>query len=143
MWAAKWRQCMQTVRICCIWIFRRASRIRASWASKHKNGRYSYLWQKPGTSCGYGLFWRRVRDSNSCWIAPKRFSRPPPYDHLGNPPCMIIQFLCGNHRFSRPPRYDHFATPPRCASEIIAHRAQKSNTLSRIYSLPAIIYRVL
>ena len=29
---------------------------------------------------------RRVRDSNPCEVALKRFSRPPRYDHFGNPP---------------------------------------------------------
>ena len=30
--------------------------------------------------------WRRGRDSNPCGIAPKRFSRPPRYDHFDTSP---------------------------------------------------------
>ena len=32
--------------------------------------------------------WRRERDSNPCGVAPKRFSRPPRYDHFDIPPYM-------------------------------------------------------
>ena len=32
------------------------------------------------------LFWRRLRDSNPCGLAPKRFSRPPRYDRFDTPP---------------------------------------------------------
>ena len=32
------------------------------------------------------FFWRRERDSNPCGISPKRFSRPPRYDHFDIPP---------------------------------------------------------
>ena len=34
------------------------------------------------------LFWRRERDSNPCGREPKRFSRPPRYDHFDIPPYM-------------------------------------------------------
>ena len=30
--------------------------------------------------------WRRGRDSNPCGVAPKRFSRPPRYDHFDTSP---------------------------------------------------------
>ena len=33
-------------------------------------------------------FWRRERDSNPCGRVPKRFSRPPRYDHFDIPPYM-------------------------------------------------------
>ena len=32
------------------------------------------------------LKWRRGRDSNPCGVAPKRFSRPPRYDHFDTSP---------------------------------------------------------
>ena len=32
--------------------------------------------------------WRRERDSNPCGREPKRFSRPPRYDHFDIPPYM-------------------------------------------------------
>ena len=34
------------------------------------------------------VFWRRERDSNPCGRVPKRFSRPPRYDHFDIPPYM-------------------------------------------------------
>ena len=34
------------------------------------------------------LMWRRERDSNPCGREPKRFSRPPRYDHFDIPPYM-------------------------------------------------------
>ena len=34
----------------------------------------------------WGSFWRRVRDSNPRGREPKRFSRPPRYDHFDNSP---------------------------------------------------------
>ena len=34
------------------------------------------------------LIWRRERDSNPCGREPKRFSRPPRYDHFDIPPYM-------------------------------------------------------
>ncbi len=36
------------------------------------------------------LFWRRVWDSNPRGREPKRFSRPPRYDHFDNPPCICL-----------------------------------------------------
>ena len=33
-----------------------------------------------------GNDWRRLRDSNPRGLAPKRFSRPPRYDHFDKPP---------------------------------------------------------
>ena len=50
------------------------------------------------------LFWRRQRDSNPRGVAPKRFSRPPRYDHFDMPPRKILSclrnFIC-DIRFSR------------------------------------------
>ena len=37
--------------------------------------------------------WRRGRDSNPCGVAPKRFSRPPRYDHFDTSPYKTIKFL--------------------------------------------------
>ena len=34
------------------------------------------------------FWWRRERDSNPCGRVPKRFSRPPRYDHFDIPPYM-------------------------------------------------------
>ncbi len=36
--------------------------------------------------CGSMTLWRRRRDSNPCGVAPKRFSRPPRYDHFDTSP---------------------------------------------------------
>ena len=36
----------------------------------------------------YAANWRRERDSNPCGRVPKRFSRPPRYDHFDIPPYM-------------------------------------------------------
>ena len=45
---------------------------------------FGFLQEKDHLS---GLFlWRRERDSNPCGISPKRFSRPPRYDHFDIPP---------------------------------------------------------
>ena len=38
---------------------------------------------------GVLLFWRRLRDSNPCGLAPKRFSRPPRYDRFDKPPFFV------------------------------------------------------
>ena len=38
------------------------------------------------------LFWRRLRDSNPCGLAPKRFSRPPRYDRFDKPPYYITLY---------------------------------------------------
>ena len=35
-------------------------------------------------------FWRRQRDSNPRGLAPKRFSRPPRYDHFDMPPYELV-----------------------------------------------------
>ena len=40
------------------------------------------------------LLWRRRRDSNPCGLAPKRFSRPPRYDHFDTPPYAAIIVEC-------------------------------------------------
>ena len=40
--------------------------------------------------------WRRERDSNPCGRVPKRFSRPPRYDHFDIPPymnCRVADFI--------------------------------------------------
>ena len=37
-----------------------------------------------------GFLWRRERDSNPCVRVPKRFSRPPRYDHFDIPPYMKL-----------------------------------------------------
>ena len=40
--------------------------------------------------------WRRERDSNPCGREPKRFSRPPRYDHFDIPPymnCRVADFI--------------------------------------------------
>ena len=34
----------------------------------------------------YLIKWRRGRDSNPCGVSPKRFSRPPRYDHFDTSP---------------------------------------------------------
>ena len=42
------------------------------------------------------LTWRRERDSNPCGRVPKRFSRPPRYDHFDIPPymnCRVADFI--------------------------------------------------
>ena len=91
------------------------------WATKTKNRATKKGKVKARTSCGYGLLWRRKRDSNPRGIAPKRFSRPPRYDHFAIPPGKNIQFLCTYHRFSKPPRYDHFANPPCFVDSILVY----------------------
>ena len=35
------------------------------------------------------FFWRRARDSNPRGLAPKRFSRPPRYDHFDSSPIIL------------------------------------------------------
>ena len=53
------------------------------------------------------LLWRRRRDSNPCGLAPKRFSRPPRYDHFDTPPyaAIIVECSCivngGNGQMKR------------------------------------------
>ena len=39
--------------------------------------------------------WRRERDSNPCGRVPKRFSRPPRYDHFDIPPCIHFSSYLG------------------------------------------------
>ena len=49
--------------------------------------------------CGtaFAVFWRRERDSNPCGREPKRFSRPPRYDHFDIPPNEMRRGLrCGS-----------------------------------------------
>ena len=47
--------------------------------------------QKSGTSqCRF--FWRKRRDSNPRGLSPKRFSRPPRYDHFATLPCIKLFF---------------------------------------------------
>ena len=47
--------------------------------------------QKSGTSqCRF--FWRKRRDSNPRGLSPKRFSRPPRYDHFATLPIFILNF---------------------------------------------------
>ena len=44
-----------------------------------------------------GFLWRKRRDSNPRGLSPKRFSRPPRYDHFDTLPCatIIARFACG------------------------------------------------
>ncbi len=42
--------------------------------------------QKTQTETSVWVCWRRVRDSNPRGLAPKRFSRPPRYDHFDTLP---------------------------------------------------------
>ena len=51
---------------------------------------FESLMQKAKLPCGSLAFWRRVWDSNPRGREPKRFSRPPRYDHFDNSP--NIQF---------------------------------------------------
>ena len=43
------------------------------------------------------IHWRKRRDSNPRGLSPKRFSRPPRYDHFDTLPCatIIARFACG------------------------------------------------
>ena len=49
---------------------------------------------RPTTWVRIFLLWRRRRDSNPCGLAPKRFSRPPRYDHFDTPPYAAIIVEC-------------------------------------------------
>ena len=57
--------------------------------------------------------WRRARDSNPRELAPKRFSRPPRYDHFASPPYIHAS---------------HIASPTRLAKAILAQNGQIINT---------------
>ncbi len=55
---------------------------------------YAHKWLNQAV-CGHNIFfvairWRRRRDSNPCGVSPKRFSRPPRYDHFDTSPHIII-----------------------------------------------------
>ena len=48
--------------------------------------------------CGHNIFlvtisWRRRRDSNPCGVSPKRFSRPPRYDHFDTSPTINYNII--------------------------------------------------
>ena len=51
-------------------------------------------------------FWRRQRDSNPRGLSPKRFSRPPRYDHFDMPPNLqsIISGIRQSVKKKIPPR---------------------------------------
>ena len=51
------------------------------------------------------LCWRRARDSNPRGLAPKRFSRPPRYDHFDSSPSLLIKLNILEKTVTR------FATP--------------------------------
>ena len=53
----------------------------ASWVLLHRS---NYLFDK--AKLPVCLQWRRGWDSNPCGVAPKRFSRPPRYDHFDTSP---------------------------------------------------------
>ena len=62
--------------------------------------------EKP-TSWNLSVFWRRRWDSNPRGVSPKRFSRPPRYDHFDTSPCihkpikgLVCLLVC-----SAPPRH--------------------------------------
>ena len=83
--------------------------------------------------CGtaFAVFWRRGRDSNPCGVAPKRFSRPPRYDHFDTSPyrCydIIAQLFIFVNRFLKIPA-GCFLTRIICGC-IISNGDKKGNYL--------------
>ena len=62
---------------------------------------FSHNKKMPIPNLGFGIFWRKRRDSNPRGLAPKRFSRPPRYDHFDTlPNIIIIQLLLTKHFLS-------------------------------------------
>ena len=85
------------------------------------------------------LVWRRVWDSNPRGIAPKRFSRPPRYDHFDNSPYLVYEKTpCGDR--ARPVRVVGLIANIICAHPFralrgISSRKQPTGLFSLVHPL--------